>query len=86
MKTGAVNGVPVIFVLDEFERFACRKPQTLLYALLDLCQVWEREALHMCVWEGGAGMFVFLPYEPLVFFEPTGAQKERALALPWGVG
>lgn len=39
MKTGAVNGVPVIFVLDEFERFTCRKPQTLLYALLDLCQV-----------------------------------------------
>ncbi|CBJ33071.1 conserved unknown protein [Ectocarpus siliculosus] len=38
MKTGAVNGVPVVFVLDEFERFACRKPQTLLYALLDLCQ------------------------------------------------
>ncbi|CAN0312486.1 unnamed protein product, partial [Ectocarpus sp. 13 AM-2016] len=38
MKTGAVNGVPVIFILDEFERFACRKPQTLLYALLDLCQ------------------------------------------------
>eukprot|EP00903_Cladosiphon_okamuranus_P007077 g6877.t1 len=38
MKTGAVNGVPVIFVLDEFERFTCRKPQTLLYALLDLCQ------------------------------------------------
>lgn len=39
MKTGAVNGVPVIFVLDDFERFACRRPQTLLYALLDLCQV-----------------------------------------------
>lgn len=39
MKTGAVNGVPVVFVLDEFERFTCRKPQTLLYALLDLCQV-----------------------------------------------
>lgn len=39
MKTGTVNGVPVVFVLDEFERFACRKPQTLLYALLDLCQV-----------------------------------------------
>lgn len=39
MKTGAVNGVPVIFVLDEFERFVSRKPQTLLYALLDLCQV-----------------------------------------------
>eukprot|EP00752_Nemacystus_decipiens_P011241 g9990.t1 len=38
MKTGAVNGVPVIFVLDVFERFTCRKPQTLLYALLDLCQ------------------------------------------------
>ncbi|CAM9557915.1 unnamed protein product [Scytosiphon promiscuus] len=38
MKTGTVNGVPVIFVLDDFERFTCRKPQTLLYALLDLCQ------------------------------------------------
>ena len=41
MKSGAVNGVPVVFVLDEFERFTCRKPQTLLYALLDLCQVWH---------------------------------------------
>ncbi|CAM9303788.1 unnamed protein product, partial [Hapterophycus canaliculatus] len=38
MKTGTVNGVPVVFVLDDFERFTCRKPQTLLYALLDLCQ------------------------------------------------
>ncbi|CAN0559085.1 unnamed protein product, partial [Laminaria digitata] len=39
MKTGAVTGVPVFFVLDGFESFTCRKTQTLLYALLDLCQV-----------------------------------------------
>ncbi|CAM9937193.1 unnamed protein product, partial [Sphacelaria rigidula] len=38
MRTGAVNGVPVVFVLDHFEQFSTRKPQTLLYALLDLCQ------------------------------------------------
>ncbi|CAN0404088.1 unnamed protein product, partial [Discosporangium mesarthrocarpum] len=38
LKLSFVDGVPVVFVLDEFERFACRGTQTLLYALLDLCQ------------------------------------------------
>lgn len=39
MKMRAVDGIPVMFVLDHFECFASRKPQTLLYALLDVCQV-----------------------------------------------
>lgn len=54
MKTGAANGIPVVFVLDDFELFTYRKPQTLLYALLDLCQASKSASRRKARFEGRA--------------------------------
>ena len=39
LKTGTRNSQPVVFILDEFDLFADRRNQTLLYNLFDISQM-----------------------------------------------